>query len=119
VSERDPVFGCELATGRLDRDGYAYHGTSRGHIVAWVAVHGQVPAGKVLDHTCRRRNCRAVIHLELVTQSENEFRKRWAYRSRIKLCPAGHELAVHGMVTPTESPIRGGGRVCRLCARGR
>lgn len=110
---RDLVFGCELVTTRLDHDGYAYHGKRRAHTVAWEARHGPVPDGKVLDHTCRRRSCRAVIHLELVTQSENELRKRWAYRIKIPMCPAGHDLSLHRQVTPE------GGIVCRRCSQGR
>lgn len=104
-------FGCELATGRLDRDGYAYHGKSRGHIVAWVAKHGPVQPGLELDHMCRRRHCSALHHLEAVTRSENERRKSFAYRVKRKTCARGHELAIHGVMTPE------GGRVCRVCNR--
>jgi hypothetical protein len=110
-SELDPVFGCQLVTSRLDRDGYAYHGKTRAHIAAWIAVNGPVPEGLVLDHQCRRRNCRAVHHLEPVTQSENELRKSWRYRARRSVCMKGHDLKLNGIVTPE------GGRVCRTCNR--
>jgi len=109
--ERDPIFGCELVTSRLDRDGYAFFGKSRAHIVAWVAVHGPVPGGMELDHLCRRRHCCALVHLELVTRSENELRKSWRFRAKRKLCPAGHELERTAMVTPE------GGRICRICSK--
>jgi hypothetical protein len=105
------VFGCELATGRRDKDGYAYHGSSRAHIVAYERVHGAVPDDLVLDHLCRRRHCCAPHHLEAVTQSENERRKQWRYRARRTHCPRGHELSVNAVVTPE------GGRVCRTCNR--
>lgn len=105
--DADP-FGCELVTSRLDRDGYAYHGKSRAHIVAWVAVNGPVPDGKYIDHLCRRRSCRAVWHLEAVTKAENERRKSWRYLSRMKACQFGHSLE-HAAVTPE------GGRICRGC----
>jgi len=108
---RDPIFGCELATGRRDRDGYAFHGATRAHIVAWSKVRGVIAPGMELDHLCRRRHCTALHHLELVTRGENELRKSWRYRARRKLCPAGHELATNGIVTPE------GGRVCRACNR--
>jgi hypothetical protein len=108
-SNVDPVFGCDLVTSRLDRDGYAFHGKTRAHIVAWVGEHGAVPEGLVLDHLCRRRNCRAVHHLEPVTQSENEKRKRFAYRMRRKVCQFGHDLTVARVLTPE------GGVVCRTC----
>ena len=109
--EVDPVFGCHIHTGRLDRDGYGYHGSSRAHIVAWTRLHGAGPAGLVLDHLCRRRACCAPHHLEAVTQSENEMRKGWGYRARRKACPRGHELATNAILTPE------GGRVCRTCNR--
>lgn len=109
-------YGCVRSTARLDRDGYAFEGRSRAHIVAWVQAHGPMPVDKdgkpmVLDHLCRRRNCRAVHHLEPVTQSENEKRKSWKYRARRTHCPMGHELAINGIVTPE------GGKVCRACNR--
>jgi hypothetical protein len=110
-TERDPVFGCELWTGRLDAEGYAYHGRSRAHIVAWERANGPVPEGKELDHLCRRRHCVALHHLEMVTRRENELRKSWRYRAKRVRCPDGHELAVHDIVTPE------GGRVCRACNR--
>lgn len=110
-AERDPIFGCELVTTKLDADGYAYHGKSRAHIVAWVTKHGSVLEGKELDHLCRRRRCRAVHHLELVTRRENERRKDWAYRVKRKACPRGHDLTVHRQVTPER------GIVCRACNR--
>jgi hypothetical protein len=107
----DPVFGCELVITRLDRDGYAYHGKSRAHIVAWVAKHGPVPSDHVIDHLCRRRNCRAPHHLEAVTQSENERRKSWSYRVKRTHCPSGHDLATNKVITPER------GVVCRSCNR--
>lgn len=110
-TERDPIFGCELATGRLDRDGYAFHGKTRAHIAAWTAAHGPVPEDRELDHLCRRRHCVALHHLEAVTRRENELRKRWRCRARAKWCPAGHRLELYGIVTPE------GGRVCRACNR--
>jgi hypothetical protein len=109
TTEYDPVFGCEFAIGRKDRDGYAFWGSSRAHIAAWERENGPVPEGKELDHLCRRRACAALIHLEPVTRRENELRKSFAYRVRRKLCPRGHRLAETAMVTPE------GGRVCRMC----
>lgn len=112
----DQVFGCEIVTSRLDRDGYAFHGKTRAHIKAWVDAFGPVPDGMEIEHSCRRRNCRAVHHLELVTRSENEKRKSFRYRMRRKACPRGHDLSVNRVMTPE------GGVVCRQCnreARGR
>lgn len=109
--ERDPTYGCLIWTGKLDRDGYGYCGDSRAHIVAWVRERGAVPDGLELDHICRRRACCAVHHLEAVSRTENERRKRYAYRMRMKECAAGHPYRVHAIMVPT------GGRVCRQCNR--
>ena len=110
-SERDPVFGCERVTSRLDRDGYAFYGKTRAHIVAWTSKHGAIAQGLEVDHLCRRRNCIAIHHLELVTRSENEKRKSWRYRAKRVSCPRGHELSTNRVVTPE------GGAVCRACNR--
>lgn len=109
--ELTDAFGCVLATGRLDRDGYAYHGKSRGHIHAWTTRHGPVPEGKVIDHACRRRHCKAWWHLEAVTQSENELRKSFARRAKRERCQFGHELSAGRVMTPE------GGIVCLRCNR--
>lgn len=105
------VYGCDIAIGRRDRDGYVHCGNSRAHIVAWEHENGPVPTGLVLDHMCRNRACRALHHLEPVTQSENERRKSFAYLSRRKLCPKGHQLNLANRIVV--QPY--GGIVCRQC----
>jgi hypothetical protein len=105
----DSIFGCELVTSRLDADGYAYAGKSRAHILAWEAAHGPVPDGMEIDHLCRRRNCRAVHHLEAVTRLENDRRRSWSYRVRRTKCSAGHDLRTQRAVTEQ------GGITCRAC----
>ena len=105
------VFGCDLVIGRLDKDGYGLVGRQRTHIKAWVEANGPVPEGNVLDHLCRRRSCRALYHLEPVTQSENEKRKSFAYRVKRKTCANGHNLQTNRVITPE------GGVVCRTCNR--
>jgi hypothetical protein len=106
---RDPIFACLLSQGRLDANGYAYHGHTRSHIVAWCAVNGPVPKDHVLDHLCRRRACREPSHLEPVTAAENQLRRSFRYLQRRKLCPKGHDLSLHRVVTPER------GIVCRRC----
>lgn len=107
----DPIFGCKLALGRTDRDGYVFWGRSRAHIATYEQAHGAIAPGMEVDHLCRRRNCTALHHLELVTRSENEKRKSWKYRAKRTSCPHGHDLKLTGIVTPE------GGRVCRTCNR--
>lgn len=110
MSTLDPIFGCIISSGRLDKDGYAFTGKTRAHIAAWTAVNGPVPDGLVLDHLCGNRACRAVHHLEPVTQSENLKRRDRRYRNRIKKCPRGHDMAINAVTTMR-------GRVCRTCNR--
>lgn len=108
ATERDPVFGCELAVD-VNEAGYGKAGIRLAHVVAWERVNGPVPEGMELDHLCRRRACQ--VHLELVTRTENERRKRWSYRSARKHCAAGHALHMNRMITPER------GVLCRQCHR--
>ena len=105
---RDEVFGCELAQGRADREGYVFWGRTRAHLATWRANNGAIAEGMEVDHLCRRRNCCALHHLELVTRAENEKRKSWRYRARRSTCPRGHSMEF-ALVTPE------GGRLCRAC----
>jgi hypothetical protein len=107
----DATYGCELAQGRTDGGGYVFHGRDRAHRVAWVAVEGPIPEGMVLDHMCRRPRCVALHHLELVTPTENEHRKKWSYRCRIARCRRGHSMLGRNGVTVMPEA----GRVCRTC----
>lgn len=109
ATRRDPLFGCDLVA-HVDAQGYGRVGRRQAHIVAWEAEFGAVPEGFELDHACRRRNCRALAHLEAVTRSENELRKSPRYRARMQRCKAGHDMRLNAMVTPE------GGRVCRECS---
>ncbi len=112
--ERDPVFGCELWRGELNkelpvcwRDGCKLYA----HRLAYESAHGPLKPGIELDHLCRRPLCVAVAHLEPVTRSENEKRKGFRYRTRtMRTCRAGHDLELYGMLTPE------GGKVCRTCS---
>ena len=110
--EVDPVFGCWMWTGRLDKAGY---GRTKSGKLAYHEVYeaevGPVPEGLQLDHGCRRRACVfAGVHVEPVTKRENERRKRWAYRIRRKTCPKGHNLYLNGRRTEY------GGIICRICS---
>ncbi len=107
----DSIFGCRIADGRRDRDGYVFWGRTRAHIVAWEQENGPVPDGLVLDHLCGVRACCAPHHSQPVTQSENLKRKNWRYRARIKTCPKGHDMEVNKVILPNKS------RVCRTCNR--
>ena len=104
-------FGCILWTGRIDRDGYGRFGNRLAHEVSFEEHVGPVPPDKTLDHICRRRRCVAYYHLEPISRSEQEWRKRWNYRARIAKCPLGHDLTTNQAVNDE------GGRTCRTCNR--
>jgi hypothetical protein len=108
--EQDQIFGCLLWQGKQNSNGYGVKwvaGKARdAHRYVYEIEVGPVPTGMVLDHECRRRLC--VRHVVPVTKQENEFRKSWAYRCRIKQCSKGHSMS-DAMVTPE------GGRICRSC----
>lgn len=107
--EIDPVFGCHIWLETLTKDGYAVYEGKAAHRRAWSEANGPVPSQRFLDHVCRRRACINPDHLEPVTQSVNELRKRWAYRVKISKCQFGHLRKKHGITTPE------GGFVCRAC----
>lgn len=112
--ERDPIYHCWNWTAHKDKRGYAIVWGGRTPIqadrVVYKAERGDIPEGKVPDHLCRNRGCVNPWHLDPVTKSENERRKLWRVRARVKVLPCGHEYARHGILTPF------GGKVCRTCS---
>lgn len=76
--EYDAATGCILWRGRISCNGYGnltVNGLDyRAHRVAYVLAKGPISAGRVLDHSCRRRACVNPDHLEVVTQRENVVR---------------------------------------------
>jgi len=69
-----PIAGCKVYLGSL-ADGYGrieVNGKKMSvHRVVWELLHGEVPQGKVIAHTCDVRCCCNPDHLFLATQSEN------------------------------------------------
>jgi HNH endonuclease len=108
----DLTFGCHLWTGRLNSNGrpIVWKGSAPqyAYTLAYVAEHGPIADGLVLDHLCRRILCINPAHLEPVTKSENERRKSWPYRCRRQRCARDHDLS-SALVTPEL------GRLCRYC----
>lgn len=101
-------------------------GKMRGaHVIAYEDTHGPIPAGRVLDHLCRRTTCVNPAHVEPVTQSVNVRRglspRLTAERNRARHaakthCKAGHLLSGENM----KLVMRSCGRVdrnCRACLR--
>jgi len=113
---RDPLYGCWLWTGRLDkRDGYgviwSHNKATAAYVAFYTALVGPPPKGLVLDHLCRNRECVRPAHLEPVTGAENDRRRSHAYRCRMaatKPCRNGHSRAT--CITTVND-----GKLCRVC----
>jgi hypothetical protein len=115
----EPIFGCWLWIGVLDRDGYGRFsvGNARwklAHRVAFALVRGYEP--KSLDHRCRVRCCVNPEHLEDVNTRTNVLRGEGlcAKNARKTHCPHGHPLVAGNLVGWFE---RRGWRACLTCNR--
>jgi hypothetical protein len=67
---------CVISPYRTNGQGYARRGGRDGkvayaHRYAYEEVHGPIPAGVHLHHTCGVPNCVNVEHLEPVTPTEH------------------------------------------------
>jgi hypothetical protein len=75
----DQESGCWIWTAALFVLGYGkifVDGRLRpAHRIGWQLYVGAIPAGTVLDHKCRRKNCVNPKHLEIVTVGENTRRR--------------------------------------------
>jgi hypothetical protein len=78
---------CIEWTGHRDSCGYGqtkFQGKSwRAHRVAWVSVHGDIPAGLCVCHHCDNPGCIRVSHLFLGTAAENAADRDAKGRGRI------------------------------------
>lgn len=112
--------GCWEWTGAV-ANGYGYFRTGQGrrtttaHRWSYENFVGHVPAGLHIDHLCRNRICVNPMHLEAVTQPENNRRKDVALGSGkyAETCKRGHAF------TPENTAIYGGRRSCISCRHAR
>ncbi len=66
------IKGCLLWTGRTNDKGYGVLGdTVLAHRIAWSLVHGPIPEGLCVLHTCDNPTCVSVEHLFLGTHVDN------------------------------------------------
>jgi hypothetical protein len=81
-------FGCWIFTGAIDPEtGYGRiglggrgGGTAGTHRVSYADFWDEIPNGLHIDHLCRNRKCCNPLHLEAITQAENNQRS-WDARN--------------------------------------
>lgn len=75
---------CLIFTGALDGKGeygrivesrFGHRRVLTAHRLAYELTYGPIPAGMVIDHRCRRRQCIEPTHLEAVSPSTNAYRR--------------------------------------------
>lgn len=90
----EPNSGCWIWTEYSPNGRYGairWHGVRvLAHVLAWRLYRGQMPRGKVLDHTCRNTFCVNPDHLEPITQLLNTRRSKPATKTH---CLRGHPYA--------------------------
>jgi hypothetical protein len=73
--EPEPMSGCFLWTGAIDRAGYGRFLIGRvnhlAHRVAWTIRYGKVPDGAFVLHSCDMRECVSTDHLFCGSNQEN------------------------------------------------
>ena len=113
--------GCIIWTGGQTGLGYGvsrYEGHSRvAHRVAWALHYGELPPSDMdVDHLCHKKLCVNLNHLEVVTRTVNNQRRRrgWTSRPDPEFCMQG----LHPWVP--ENWYRNGSYViCAPCSRAR
>lgn len=109
----DPISGCWNWTAFKDPKGYGrfQYGTADARLaynVSYGLFIGNVPDELQLDHLCRNTSCVNPWHLEPVTGTVNQERRR-GVRTR---CPHGHEYTTeNSYISPS------GDTVCRTCRK--
>lgn len=115
--EKEPMSGCWLWSGCLNRHGYGlvgFNGRTRiAHRVVYELLIGLIPPGLTIDHLCRVRCCVNPKHMEPVSMYENVMRGESfsAREARQTHCKNGHPYSGENLRREKRQ------RRCRACAR--
>jgi hypothetical protein len=115
----DPESGCWVASGPLDKDGYAKRGNEMLHRYVYRTLVAPIPAGCEIDHVaklgCIHRNCIWVSHLEPVSHRINVLRG-----TSFAAINAAKDECIHGHPFDLLNTIwRPGRRDCKQCRADR
>lgn len=116
---RERANGCWEWQGSKSPAGYGafqFQGSPRGaHRVMFMLFYGEEALGDLhVDHLCRNTSCVHPLHLEAVTQAENNRRAHLRTPRRRKThCKHGHPLSGPNAGTRSD----GKGVYCRTCNR--
>jgi hypothetical protein len=120
---------CWIWTGSRHRQGYGRIRVDDklrlSHVVTYELIHGPIPLGMKVCHTCDNPPCRRPSHLFLGTQRDNiidavrkgrlnNYRKGPEHHYSLRsCCKHGHAY------TADNTRVHNGARICRTCERGR
>ena len=118
---------CIEYAGALDRQGYGIahryvdgvRKTLTAHRLAWIEVHGEIPAGLCVCHSCDNPSCVNVEHLWLGTHGDNARDRKAKGRNgdnglrHRSHCSNGHPFSGDNLY------MEGRKRRCRQCVRDR
>jgi len=109
---------CLFWMGGKCGDGYGHFSFNKKDVLAhrwiWEYSEGLIPDGKILDHTCRVRNCVNTNHLRVVTHQTNAIENNvgpTAINAAKTHCVNGHEFIKNNVYSYR------GERHCKECRR--
>ena len=110
---------CLVWQGATTSSGYGvttYYGhQTTAHRIMATLVHGEIPRGHEVHHTCRNRACINPAHLEIVSHAENLAMDREARTT----CRAGHPWDEDNTYLAVVTRKQGGTRTQRYCRKCR